>query len=75
MDLVRESVELSLKWSLHRRNQTLGLFTKTCRKVIKENHKNYSYRKQTKQNLTVVDKTKRKTILENMMRMKDNSII
>lgn len=67
IDKVRESVEQSPKRSLRRRSQALNLSVETCRRVIVDDLKQYPYRIQTKQKLTVADKTKRKAMAEKML--------
>lgn len=67
IDKVRESVEQSPKRSLRKRCQSLDLSFETCRRVIVEDLKKYPYRIQTKQKLTVADKTKRKAMADKML--------
>ena len=71
LDIVRESVEQSPKRSLRKRCQSLDLSFETCRRVIVESLKKYPYRIQTKQNLTVADKTKRKAMADKMLEKMD----
>ena len=63
-DAVRDSVGRSLKKSLKRRNQLLGISRGSLRRVLKENLYLYSYKIQIKQKLTEVDTEKRVTMCE-----------
>ena len=57
VEMIQESVERSLERSLRRRSQSLNLSMSTGRKVIVEDSNKYPYHIQTKQKLTVADKT------------------
>ena len=67
VESVRESLQQSPKRSVRKRSQSLGMPRETCRRVLVNNIRAYSYRIQTLQTLTASDKKQRSAMAVKML--------